>query len=120
MKNRAKCKKCESIIESKFDGDYVSCKCGEISVSGGNNFGCAAADWANFFRVDDVGNIIIPVIKETPKVTKADFLYALDDMIKRIEDMPPNAMVVAINHYDFVSVLILLSNIFRFDLSESN
>src|SRR5271166_4985866 len=103
MRNRAKCKKCESIIESYHDKDTVTCRCGEISVSGGDKLGCSAMSWDNFLRVDDEGNIIVPTIKEAPKVTKEDFLDALDEMIKKIEEMPSNAMVVSINHYDFVS-----------------
>jgi hypothetical protein len=115
MRNRAKCKQCESIIESNGPKDEVSCKCGQISVSGGDLLGCSARNWANFLRVDDEGNIIVPKIQDAPRVGREDFLDALDEMIKRIEDMPKQAMVVAINHYDFVSLLILLSSIFRSD-----
>jgi len=113
MRNRAKCKACESIIESLSPRDECTCKCGQISVSGGDRLGCAAVNWANFLRVDDEGNIIVPEVKEKPSPTKEEFLQALDEMIKRIEDMPQQAMVVAINHYDFVSLLILLSSIFK-------
>ena len=113
MRNRAKCKACEAIIESLSHHDEVSCKCGQISVSGGDKLGCAAINWSNFLRVDDEGNIIVPKIEESKKATKEDFLNALDEMIRRIEEMPPQAMVVSINHYDFVSLLILLASIFR-------
>lgn len=120
MRNRAKCKKCESVIESTSRKDEMHCKCGAISVSGGDLLGCSAIDWSIFLRVDDEGNVIVPTIQEKPKVTREDFLDALDEMIKRIEDMPKQAMVVAINHYDFVSLLILLSSIFRSDKDSSN
>ena len=115
MRNRAKCKKCESIIESLNMRDECSCKCGQISVSGGDKMGCAAINWSNFLRVDDEGNIIVPTIQDAPKLTKDDLLDALDEMIVKIEAMPPQAMTVAINHYDFASLLMLLSSIFRFD-----
>lgn len=118
MRNRAKCKKCESIIESTSLGDIVYCKCGEISVSGGDKLGCAAKDWNSFLRVDDEGNVIVPTIQEAPKPTKEDFIKALDEMIKSIEAMPPNAMVISINHYDFLSLLVLLQSIFSFDESK--
>ena len=121
MRNRAKCKACESIIESKFPNDEMSCKCGQISVSGGDRLGCAAINWNNFLRVDDEGNVIVPTITDkAPVPTKEDFLQALDEMIRRIEDMPQQAMVVSINHYDFVSLLTLLSCIFRCDIKESS
>jgi len=115
MRNRAKCKRCESVIESLTLGDVVNCKCGEIYVSGGEKLGCGAANWDNFLRVDDEGNIVVPTIQEAPKATKEDFLDALDEMIKRIEAMPSNAMIISINHYDFVSLLVLLQSIFAFD-----
>ncbi len=113
MRNRAKCKACESIIESLSSRDECNCKCGQISVSGGERMGCAAMDWGNFLRVDDEGNVIVPTVQDKPAVSKADLIDALDEMIKRIEDMPQQAMIVSINHYDFVSLLILLSSIFR-------
>lgn len=119
MRNRAKCKACESIIESLNHRDEVICKCGQISVSGGDRLGCSALNWDNFLRVDDEGNVIKPTIKEKAPVTRADLLDALDDLIKRIEEMPQQAMVVSINHYDFVSLLILLSSIFRSEESKS-
>ena len=33
--NRAKCRLCDDVIESKHRHDFVTCKCGEISVDGG-------------------------------------------------------------------------------------
>lgn len=119
MRNRAKCKACESIIESLNERDEVSCACGKISVSGGERMGCAATDWSIFLRVDDEGNVIVPKIQDAPALTREDLLSALDDMIKRIEEMPKQAMIISINHYDFVSLLILLSSIFKCDLATS-
>ena len=37
-KNKARCKKCGDIIESKYRQDFVSCKCGAIFVDGGNDY----------------------------------------------------------------------------------
>src|SRR5208283_151270 len=106
MRNRAKCKQCESIIESVDKRGEVTCKCGQISVSGGDSLGCSAINWSNFLRVDDEGNVIVPKIQDKPQVTREDLLKALDEMITRIEEMPKQAMIVAINHYDYVSLLI--------------
>lgn len=33
--NKAKCRLCEDVIESKYRHDFVTCKCGEIFVDGG-------------------------------------------------------------------------------------
>jgi len=35
VSNKAKCRKCFSVIESKSVYDFVTCKCGLISVDGG-------------------------------------------------------------------------------------
>ena len=36
--NKAQCKLCGDIIESKHVHDYVGCKCGEIAVDGGKDY----------------------------------------------------------------------------------
>ena len=36
--NKAMCKLCGDIIESKNRHDYVTCKCGQISVDGGTAY----------------------------------------------------------------------------------
>lgn len=58
MKNRAKCRLCGSIIESCHPMDYVVCTCGEIELNGGDAMLSRAGDYANFMRVDDLGNEI--------------------------------------------------------------
>jgi hypothetical protein len=111
MKNRAKCKKCLSIIES--DGELKSCPCGEISVHG--NMQCQAKDWANFLRVDDEGNEIVPTITDAHKTkpSKDDLIKMLDEMIASIEGLPATAMLNPITHYDWVSTLLLVSQLFK-------
>jgi hypothetical protein len=36
--NKAKCKICSDVIESKHRHDFVRCSCGEISVDGGKDY----------------------------------------------------------------------------------
>ena len=120
MKNRAKCKLCQCIIESKSLYDEISCACGHISVMGGDKMGCRAIEWINFLRIDDEGNEIIPTIQdyEKPKpITKHEMIEALDVLIAKIEDMPQNAMVVSINHYDYLTLLVWLSSFCKIGLS---
>ena len=38
ISNKAKCKKCKDIIESTYRHDFVTCKCGAISVDGGKDY----------------------------------------------------------------------------------
>lgn len=126
MKNRAKCKLCQDIIESFHRHDYVTCKCGEISVDGGlDYFKCGAKEWKNFLRVDDEGNEIEIQIKENKdepkheepvkKPTKKELLSTLEDMVKTFNDLPQEAMSAPINHYDFSSLLSVLIVLFSDD-----
>lgn len=123
MRNRAKCKLCNSVIESFHPTDLVICECGEIGVDKGAGMKCIAKDWNNFLRVDDQDNIIIPKVMdvavkeevELPKPTKKELLEMLDSMIENIEKLPSNAMAAPINHYDYCSGLILFREILRSD-----
>ena len=36
--NKAKCKRCFSVIESRHRHDFVWCKCGAIAVDGGTSY----------------------------------------------------------------------------------
>lgn len=38
IKNRARCRKCGDIIESKYRNDIKSCRCGSITVDGGHDY----------------------------------------------------------------------------------
>lgn len=38
LANRAECKDCGDIIESKYRHDFVTCSCGAISVDGGKDY----------------------------------------------------------------------------------
>lgn len=128
MRNRAKCKLCQEIIESMHRHDYVKCKCGEIFVDGGNDYlKAGATNWENFLRVDDEGNEIIVQVKDKivpiedekePLVEDAqnkhiERMKILDDMIENIENLPAAAMSAYVTHYDMASALILIRSIFQ-------
>ncbi len=138
MKNRAKCKLCSSIIESFHATDYVLCKCGEIFLYGGDAMKCGAHNWENLLRIDENGNEIIPkileagcnnpsnktdhqdqasatddAINENHIPNRKELLDMLSEMIKNIENLPQHVMSNPITHYDFCSLLILISALFR-------
>jgi len=124
MKNRAKCKLCNDIIESFHDLDNQMCKCGEIHVYDGNSMRCSARNWSNFLRVDDQGNEIVVTIKEMSsdvkpldmplsRPDKKELLGMLNDMIKNIDNLPQYAATAPITHYDFASALLLISELFK-------
>lgn len=37
-RNRARCRKCGDIIESRYRHDFVTCKCEAVSVDGGRDY----------------------------------------------------------------------------------
>lgn len=53
MKNRAKCRKCGDVIESKHRHDWVSCSCKAIYIDGGQSYWRAGGDPENFIRIND-------------------------------------------------------------------
>lgn len=123
MKNRAKCKKCNSIIESFHSEDYVTCKCTHIAVFGGDSLRCSAVDWSNFARVDDEGNEIIPTIKDTKEavdnnvaektLSKQELIDALKMQYEYIDNAPVNLQYATVNNADLSAVLKVLVGIFN-------
>ena len=125
MKNRAKCKLCNDVLESFHTYDYVTCKCGEISISGGNDrLECSAKHWDNFLRVDDNGNEIVVKVDGTEekeqkdehgsiRMSKSDKIEMLEAMVKNIENLPQGAMAQPITHYDMYTFMILVLAIFK-------
>lgn len=123
MKNRAKCKLCDSIIESFHRDDYVSCTCGEIAIWGGtDSYNVSYRDIANFVRVDDEGNEIIvkeeqssdvKQIDPETKPSRNDLIKMLDEMANNIENLPPHAKFQSVNQYDMQALISLLSLIFK-------
>lgn len=131
MRNRAKCKLCDDIIESMYTHDFQRCKCGEIAVDGGKDYHrVLAKDWDNFLRVDDEGNIVVPSIidkhedasdkakdnkpKNAPKKrNRKELISMLDEMIKGFQRLPQHALEEPINHSDWVSLMTFLSEFFK-------
>lgn len=120
MRNRAKCRLCQSLIESFIESDYITCECGEIAISGGSyRLDVYAKDFENFLRVDDADNVIVPVVKEKieskKNQNKEALLETLDHMIKNYEQLPSAALSSPLTHYDGLSILTLISALFRCD-----
>jgi len=53
IRNRAKCKKCGDVIESKYRHDFVTCTCGAISVDGGNDYWKRSGNPEDFEEMND-------------------------------------------------------------------
>jgi hypothetical protein len=128
MPKKAKCKLCNTTIESAGRWDFVSCSCGEICVdcNTGEFHVHIKTDPVNLLLLDDEGNEIVPVKSSEPpneeqidssvvhmSPKKEELLDMLDAMRKNIEEMPQNALFSPITHSDFGSLLMLLSALFR-------
>lgn len=127
MTFRAKCKLCNTLLNAKDPGSYITCACGEISIKyepGTTQF--IAREWENFIRIDEEGNEIqiktiekddISSLQPHPEgisnPSKDDLLGMLNTMIKNIEELPPQAMATPVTHYDLVSALLLVAALFR-------
>ena len=121
MMNRAKCKLCLSVIQSFHSTDYVTCKCGEIYVDGGDALKCGAVSWNNFLRVDENGNeIIVKVqqddnneVKSFDAPSKEELTSTIEHLIKNIEDLPDHAKYTTLNQYDMYSLLLIMKSMIK-------
>ena len=118
MKNRAKCKLCNDIIESLHPQDYQLCKCGAIFVDGGDQMFCGAKNWDNFLRVDDEGKEFGPkIMDETPidlpTLSKEDKIGILGQMLEAYKNLPPQAQLMNPTNYDLYAALSIVHEIFK-------
>lgn len=54
MRNRAQCRKCKKIIESKHRHDFVGCDCGAIALDGGTDYVRGIGDPEDFIVGDAI------------------------------------------------------------------
>lgn len=134
MRNRAKCKLCESVIEALHINDLEFCNCGEINVDGsGAPYRCGAKNWDNFIRIDDQENEIIPKIIDKTDTSsrhvesdeialeynpsseeKHDKLCCmLKGVIDSYDNLPQHAKLASITHYDLQAALLIIYEIVR-------
>lgn len=124
MRNRAKCKLCGDLLESFHHYDFVTCKCGEISIDGGQTmFKASAKDFNNFLRIDDNGKeVAVKVIDSNEDVeikevdtkpTREEMIKGFIDLVKSYDNLPEAAMRQPVSHFDFYSVLVILAALLR-------
>ena len=53
LTNKAQCKDCGDIIESTYRHDFVTCKCGAISVDGGKDYLRRVGDLSKFIELSE-------------------------------------------------------------------
>lgn len=127
----AKCRLCNTIIKS-IENDYITCKCGEISLDmTTNKLKLIAREWENFLKVDENGNEIVVKVEESvssakplpegnSRPSKEELLGMLNMMIKNLEELPPQGLSTYVTNYDLLSVLLLFAAVFRADCKEES
>ena len=109
MRNRAKCKLCNEIIESLALTDLQFCSCKEIGVAGGTTlYRTYARDYKNFLRVTDDDKEIEVVVKtkddENKPLSKAQKLEELNYFIEKLESLDSQALSAYASNYDILTV----------------
>lgn len=124
MRNRAKCRLCNDIIESKHNQDHVSCSCGQISIDGGSEYyRCLAIDWENFIRIADDGSEVEVKIENSPdkdhedkakeaikdkRMTRDELIQHLKDHLTHAETLPPHVKQSFCTYMDLDAAISLI------------
>ena len=58
--NRARCRKCGSLLESKFTHDFQTCVCGAISIDGGLQYLRRVGDFEAIEELSEVVSQEVP------------------------------------------------------------
>jgi hypothetical protein len=109
-----KCKKCSTSIKPHAN-DIVECECKSISVQGTSIVIARGLEYDCFTLVGDDGIESDPAITpvEDRPLTREQKLDLLADMIRSYDNLPASAMIAPVTHYDFCSLLVLLSSLFK-------
>lgn len=122
MRNRAKCKLCQEVIESVHIYDRVICSCKEICINGGTQeFYSSARNFCNFLRVDDNDNELevqfddldpdsSEIYPDKKENEASSILKHVDHLIAELEQQNPSLMSIPMNQYDCLSILLLLQS----------
>lgn len=125
MRNRAKCKVCETIIESTGERDLSTCKCGEISIVGKNpeEGRYRAYNWENFIFLDDENHEIVAKVSDeitidkkdiiSHKPTKEEIIEELSTLVNQLIELPTNQLYMPVNSYDMYRFMALVVAILK-------
>lgn len=125
MINRGKCTKCNTVVESAFDQDWQTCKCGEITVFGTSSMSPFGSE--HFVRVDDLGNeITVKYVAHVPEdgseddpnkpeegVTKHELIKGLETKIKNTLDRPGHVLDAPVSEYRLLTFMLDILHIFK-------
>lgn len=132
MRNRAKCKKCDAVIESLYTGELVSCYCGEIEVYDGpqdnpNDLKSRAYDYANFIRIDDDNKEHevrfeeggkLKTVDRSGKPSAQEIMDVLKSRIDHYDHLPSQVQYSHVVYSDLIDILRCLVALHRLSFEE--
>ena len=122
MRNRAKCRLCDDILESLNKDDIKICSCGQIAICGGSDeLKGKAKDPANFIRINDddseviteIENASTPTPSDTSPPSRDELLDMLKDFISAAEELPNHVKISFSTESDLQALRKLVYSILR-------
>ena len=117
VKNRAKCKVCNTIMHAKEPYIRVLCNCGRCFIElEMDKTLCGTDEWSNLVFVDDEGNeIVLNSPEETEvipeKISKKQLIEQMKDMIRSYDNLPPRALYEPVLTIDMKNLMLLVVGI---------
>lgn len=126
---KIQCKICNNIIEH-IDTEVIGCMCGEVLLDGEmqliacktntNNFTIIGNEDESMHTIssqerDKVKEFAKKELEKTKEISREVCLDSLNEYIKCLKELPPQAMTAPVTHYDLLMVLELMSMILSFD-----
>src|SRR3990167_9384214 len=82
--NKARCKKCGDVIESKHVHDFVTCKCGAISVDCGKDYLRRVGNRTDFEEFSIMEDDITMPVEDSSLICPEDDPFEIPDFLKRV------------------------------------
>lgn len=87
--NKAKCKKCNDIIESKNTNDFIRCSCGSIAVDGGLEYIKRIGETKNIIEMSEYQeNILLQDLKYVNKDINIEEYIEFRELVKQNMEYP--------------------------------
>jgi len=107
---KLKCKLCDTIVDFPKK-DKITCKCENLTLDAKERVIICAKGESSYCMIDDEGCDIVNEVK--PKPTRQELLELLKGIRENIEKLPQEALGTSINHYDLLSLILVLEGLFE-------
>lgn len=107
--NKIRCKKCGDIIESKSVHDFVTCKCGAVSVDGGHDYIRRCGNLEDFEDLSEYENVLTELIKRFCEESEEKYSYYENYSDRGMLGQTCSGIVVK-NGYSYMQMLMDLTS----------